>query len=180
MKMLALALIGATMLTAPAMAQSRPAYDARAAFAPFLPLIGKTWRGPGTGPDGASVEDVARWEWAIKGHAIRIVHAVNGGVYGGETLIAKEGDSYVFHYFTTGGFHTSGTITASAPGVIAIDQTVHGASNIGRLRSQGELGADGVYRVRTSTERDGAWVEVGGFDYREDPAAQVNLPDTPG
>ena len=176
MKTFAVVLACASLLTAPAVAQTRPAYSPQDAFAPFLPLVGKTWRGPGVGPDGASVEDVARWEWAIKGHAIRITHAVNGGVYGGETLIAREGDGYVFHYFTTGGFHTSGTIAATAPGVLTIDQTVHGASTIRRLRSRGEVGADGIYRVRTSTERDGAWIEVGGFDYREDPLAQVNLP----
>lgn len=176
MRTLVLALTAVALQSVPVLAQTRPAYDPRAAFAPFVPLIGKTWRGPGIGPDGADVEDVARWEWAIGGHAVRVTHAVNGGVYGGETLIAKEGDGYVFHYFTTGGFHTTGTITATAPGVLTIDQTVHGASTIRRLRSSGEVGADGVYRVRTSTERDGAWVEVGGFDYRPDPAAQVRLP----
>lgn len=164
------------VLTTPVMAQEAVAYDARAAFAPFTPLIGKTWRGQGVGPDGARVEDVARWEWAVGGHAVRVVHAVNGGVYGGETLIAKEGDGYVFHYFTTGGFHTTGTMTVSAPGVLTIDETVHGASTIQRLRSRAEMGADGTYRVRSLTERDGAWVEAGGFDYRQDATARVVLP----
>lgn len=160
----------------PATAQETSAYDARAAFAPFAPLIGNIWRGRGVGPDGASVEDVQRWDWAVGGHALRVSHAVNGGVYGGETLIAREGDAYVFHYFTTGGFHTTGTITPSAPGVFTIDETVHGASSVQRLRATGEIGADGVYRVRSSTQKDGAWVEVGGFDYRQDPTARVRLP----
>lgn len=160
----------------PASAQETSAYDARAAFAPFAPLIGNIWRGRGVGPDGASVEDVQRWDWAVGGHALRVSHAVNGGVYGGETLIAREGDAYVFHYFTTGGFHTTGTITPSAPGVFTIDETVHGASSVQRLRATGEIGADGVYRVRSSTQKDGAWVEVGGFDYRQDPTARVRLP----
>lgn len=38
------------------------------------------------------------------------------------------------------------------------------------------LGADGVYRVRSSTEQGDAWVEIGGFDYREDPSASLILP----
>lgn len=163
-------------LPIPAPAQDAAPYDARAAFAPFAPLIGKTWRGRGVGPDGAAVEDVQRWDWAVGGHALRVSHAVNGGVYGGETLIAREGDGYVFHYFTTGGFHTTGTITPSAPGVFVIDETVHGVSSVQHLRSSGEVGTDGVYRVRSSTRRDGAWAEVGGFDYRQDPTARVRLP----
>lgn len=179
MRTLVLALAAVAIQTAPGVAQTRPAHDPRAVFAPFVPLIGKTWRGSGVGPDGADVEDVARWDWAVGGHAVRVTHAVNGGVYGGETLIAREGEGFIFHYFTTGGFHTTGTISASAPGVFTIDQTVHGASSIRRLRSNGEVGADGVYRVRTSTEREGAWVETGGFDYRQDASARVILPEPP-
>lgn len=182
MKRLILTAVCAAALMTPAvatpvLAREGAAYDARAAFAPFTPLIGRTWRGQGVGPDGGRVEDVARWEWAVGGHAVRVVHAVNGGVYGGETLIVREGDGYVFHYFTTGGFHTTGAMTVSASGGLTIEETVHGASTIQRLRSRAELGADGVYRVRTSTEREGAWVEVGGFDYRQDSTGRVTLPD---
>ncbi len=182
--------LGALALTAAAlmggapdvgMAQDLPTSSAPAqAFAPFLPLIGKTWRGTNVTQEG--VGDVMRWDWAVGGHAVRIVHAVNGGVYGGETLIFPDKDSgqLIFHYFTTGGFHTTGVIRPTGPGAMEIEETVHGADGVEVLKSRATLGPDGVYRTRSLVERDGAWVEFGGFDYREDPAASVALPMVAG
>src|SRR5688572_30209681 len=55
---------------------------------PFAPLLGKTWKGEfkASTPE-KPVFDVARWERALNGRAIRVLHSVNEGVYGGETLI---------------------------------------------------------------------------------------------
>ena len=183
MKIVTLALAGVLAAAAPAAvaAQDLPVAAApQAAFAPFLPMIGKTWRGRHA--TQAGVEDVMRWDWAVGGHAVRIVHSVNGGVYGGETLIFPDKDSgqLIFHYFTTGGFHTTGVIRPVGDGTWEIDETVHGADSVEQLRSRGTLGADGVYRTRSLQERDGAWVEFGGFDYREDATAQVVLPTVGG
>ncbi len=168
---------------APATAQVAPVPEAAtgpAAYAPFEPMIGRSWRGTGTA--GAGVEDIQRWDWAIGGHAVRVVHSVNGGAYAGETLIFRDRDSgdFIFHYFTTGGFHTTGTMTPTGPGTFEVEETVHGAEGIEKLRSTAALGADGVYRVRSSTERDGRWVEVGGFDYQEDPSAAPVMPAVEG
>lgn len=167
---------------APATAQVAPVPEVApgpAAYAPFERMIGRSWRGTGTA--GAGVEDIQRWDWAIGGHAVRVVHSVNGGAYAGETLIFRDRDSgdYIFHYFTTGGFHTTGTMTPAGPGTFEIEETVHGADGIETLRSTAALGVDGVYRVRSRTERDGRGVEVGGFDYREDPSAMPVMPAAP-
>lgn len=175
----AAALMGAA--PAAVMAQELPTASAPAqAFAPFLPLIGKTWRGTNVTQEG--VEDVMRWDWAVGGHAVRIVHAVNGGVYGGETLIFPDKDSgqLIFHYFTTGGFHTTGVIRPTGSGAMEIDETVHGADGVEVLKSRATLGPDGVYRTRSLVERDGAWVEFGGFDYSQDAAARIILPMAAG
>ena len=55
---------------------------------------------------------------------------------------------------------------------------MHGIEGFGRLRSTLTMGEDGVHRSRTFMERDGAWVESGGFDYREDPDAVLTPPGT--
>ena len=180
-----LALLGAlTLLTGPAAATAQVASVPEtaagpAAYAPFERMIGRSWRGTGTA--GAGVEDIQRWTWALGGHAVRVVHSVNGGAYAGETLIFRDKDSggYIFHYFTTGGFHTTGTMTPVGAGGFEIEETVHGADGIERLRSTTAFGPDGVYQVRSTTERDGRWVEVGGFDYREDPSATPVMPAAP-
>ena len=183
MKRLMMMLAAAIAFLLPAAAWAQPAPlpgSAEEAYAPFLPLVGKTWRGAATAAEG--VEDIQRWDWAVGGHAVRVTHAVNGGVYGGETLIFRDKDSgqYIFHYFTSGGFHTTGVITPSAPGVFEIEEAVHGVDDLEALRSTGTLGSDGVYRVRGKVEKDGQWVESGGFDYREDASATVALPRRPG
>ncbi len=149
-------------------------------FAPLYPLIGRTWRGTGIGPD--AVEDVVRWEWAVGGHAVRAVHSVNGGVYGGETLIFPDRDSgqLIFHYFTSGGFHTTGAMTLAPTGELEVVETVHGLDGLEELRSTLVVQADGTYRTRGLVERDGEWVEFGGFDYRQDNDAVVVAPARAG
>lgn len=171
--------LGMAMLPLSAAAQPAPlpeAMSGRTAYAPFEVMVGKTWRGQGTGPDKA--EDIQRWEWAVGGHAVRIIHSVNGGVYAGETLIFRDKDSgnYIFHYFTTGGFHTTGVIRPTGAGAFEMDEAIHGVKGLEALKSTGVLGADGVYRTRAKMEKNGQWVEVGGFDYREDASAKVVMP----
>ena len=169
-------LIGALLLAgAPtaSVAQDLPAAEARSEdpFRPLFPLIGRSWRGTGVGPD--AVEDVARWDWAVGGHAVRVVHSVNGGVYGGETLIFPDRDSgqLIFHYFTSGGFHTTGAMRQTGPDVLEITEAVHGLDGLEQLRSTLTVGGDGTYRTRGLVEQDGQWVEFGGFDYRVDGSA---------
>ena len=171
---------GVAALTAalPVVAQDLPAAEARAEdpFRPLYPLIGRTWRGTGIGPD--AVEDVVRWEWAVGGHAVRAVHSVNGGVYGGETLIFPDRDTgaLIFHYFTSGGFHTTGVITSGEDGSLEIAEAVHGVDELENLRSTMRIAADGTYTTRGLVEREGQWVEFGGFDYRIDSTAVVVAP----
>lgn len=175
--LVASALIAPALSPTPVFAQQPPAAAApAAAFDVLRPLIGRTWRGQAVRQAG--VEDVARWDWALGGHAVRVVHAVNGGVYGGETLIFLDKDTggLVFHYFTTGGFHTTGTMKPSPSGGLDIEETVHGVDTIETLRSTAAIGDDGVYRTRSVKVTDAGTETFGGFDYRPDPAAVVVLP----
>ncbi|MGA0546575.1 copper chaperone PCu(A)C [Brevundimonas sp. VNH65] len=172
---LALAMAGAP---GAAVAQQAPAAapSVSSALDALRPMIGRTWRGAAVGQ--AVVEDVMRWDWALGGHAVRIVHAVNGGVYGGETLIFPDKDSggLIFHYFTTGGFHTTGTLAPAGAGVFDIVETVHGAEGVETLRSRATLGDDGVYRTRSLKVTEAGTETFGGFDYRPDPTGQPILP----
>jgi len=51
---------------------------------PLRPLLDKTWKGPfkRSTPD-KPVVDVMRWERALNGKAVRVLHSVNDGNYGG-------------------------------------------------------------------------------------------------
>lgn len=51
--------------------------------------------------DGVRRVDIQRWELALNGQAVRILHSINDGEYGGESLLVWDRDrrSLVFHYF---------------------------------------------------------------------------------
>src|SRR5262245_59431335 len=81
-------------------------------LAPLAPFVGKTWRGEfKNSTKEKPLFDVARWEVALKGKAVRCLHSVNDGIYGGESLIMwdPEKNALVAFYFTTAGFFTEGT-----------------------------------------------------------------------
>ena len=95
------------------------AVPARAELNPRLaalqPLVGKTWRGvfPSSTPE-KPVVDVSRFEAVLNGQAVRNLHSINDGQYGGESLIVWDEDTQtiVYYYFTTAGFRTTGTMQA--------------------------------------------------------------------
>lgn len=78
------------------------------------PFLG-SWRGEfKASTPQKPIVDVALWERALNGKAVRILHSVNDGAYGGETLVTwdAKSKSIVYHYFTTAGFQTKGTMKA--------------------------------------------------------------------
>src|SRR5688572_6704139 len=98
---------------------------------PFRPFLGKTWRGvfKNSTPE-KPVIDVARWERALNGKAIRVLHSVNNGSYGGESIIRwdKESKQLVYYYFTTAGFMTTGVMTVVDGKFVGIEKVIGGAN----------------------------------------------------
>lgn len=107
-----------------------------APMAPFEKFAGKTMRGTWTGDDGAQVVDINKGKMILNGRAFQGTHKIEGSTYGGRTIIfydeaAKE---YIYHYFTTGGFHTTGVITLTQTGFSATEK-VNGHPSILAVRS---------------------------------------------
>lgn len=131
-------LFGLGALTAPTIsAAGDKDADAYEPMAVFAKLAGRSWRGEGTGPNGQPIVDIARYEMILLGRAFQSTHKLEGGTYGGRTVYfydegAKE---YVFHYFTTAGFHTTGTIVPTENGFTAIE-TVNGHPEIDEVHSE--------------------------------------------
>jgi hypothetical protein len=143
---------------------------------PLRPMLEKTWRGPfkSSKPD-QPVVDVMRWERALNGKVVRVLHSINDGVYGGETIFrwdeAKQ--SVAYHYFTTAGFMTTGTLTCRE-GKFVSHEVVSGSSGgVTEVRATSELGADGTFVVRAEHLKDGVWQPGRETVYREDPGAKV-------
>lgn len=142
----------------------------------FRPLLGKTWRGEfkNSTPE-KPVVDIARWERALNGQAVRILHSINRGVYGGETLIfwSKEKGSLVYHYFTTAGFQTTGTMALADGKFTSLEQVAGDADGVTEVKATGEIRADGAFSNSSEYLKKGQWEPGHAATYREDPKAEV-------
>ncbi len=142
----------------------------------FRPLLGKTWRGEfkNSTPE-KPVVDIARWERALNGQAVRIQHSINRGAYGGETIIlwSAEKKSLVYYYFTTAGFMTTGTMVLTGGKYTSLEQVTGDAQGLTEVRATGEIRADGTMVTLSEYLKNGKWEPGHSATYREDPKAEV-------
>lgn len=140
------------------------------------PLIGKTWRGEfkNSTPE-RPVVDISRWERVLNGQAIRVTHSINNGEYGGETVIfwSEEKKSLAYHYVTTAGFQTSGTMSVYGTKFTSIEKVSGSSGGITEVRATGEIRSDGTLYIRSEYLKDGQWVPGRETTYREAPDAEV-------
>lgn len=144
----------------------------------FRPYLDKTWRGTGPGPQGGStMTDISRWERALNGQAIRTLHSVNDGEYGGESLIFWDAQkqTLVFFYFTTAGFYTQGTMSFDGASFVAHETVTGNQNGITEVRSTSEILADGRLHTKSEYLANGQWVPGHEFLYTEDPSAEVKF-----
>lgn len=145
---------------------------------PLAPLVGKTWRGELSGPEGEAPKiDVSRWERALNGKAVRVMHSVNDGEYGGETLIVwdQKTEQLVFFYFTTAGFRTEGTFRVEDGKFYSREVVEGNDQGITEVESISEVLPDGRLQGSTRYLRKGEWVEGHKVIYVEAPDADVVL-----
>jgi hypothetical protein len=140
------------------------------------PYLGRTWRGEmkNSTPE-KPVVDVARWERALNGQAIRVLHSINAGEYGGESLIfwSEEKKSLAYHYFTTGGFQTEGVATLEGGKLVSIEKVKGSKTGITEVKAIHELRPDGSMVSSAQYFKEGQWVPGHAATYREDPKAEV-------
>jgi hypothetical protein len=145
-------------LTGSAIAQNGLAENLQA----FKPFIGKTWKGEfkNSTPE-KPVFDVARWERALNGQAVRVTHSINNGEYGGESIIMwdEKKQSLVFYYFTTAGFYTSGTMKVENTKFISHEYVVGNQDGVTEVKGTGELTPDGKLISKSQYLKDGKWVD---------------------
>ncbi|NHO88172.1 hypothetical protein G8768_14485 [Pseudoteredinibacter isoporae] len=132
---------------------------------PFRGFVG-TWQASMTmGKDKPPVLDVSHWQIALNGKALKIVHSVNDGDYGGESFIFwdKKSSSYKSFYFTTADFYTEATITLEADNKFSVIEKVASSgeglsSGITKVKSTSEM-KDGRILVSTSYYKNGEWTK---------------------
>ncbi len=160
------------MSLAPAFAQDELAEPLK----PFKPYLGKTWKGKfANSTPEKPVYDVSRWERALNGQAIRVLHSINNGEYGGESLIFwdKEKQSLVYYYFTTAGFFTTGTMKFENNKMIGHEYVKGEAGGTTEVQSIGEITPDGKMISKAQYLKNGKWEAGHEIVYVEDASAQV-------
>jgi hypothetical protein len=163
----------ALAVTVPAAAEMNPKLE------PLRPLLGKTWKGVFPGSTPGKMVDVSRFELALNGQAVRNLHSINDGDYGGESLIIwdKAKDSLVYYYFTTAGYYTTGTMKAEAGGFVAHETVIGDADGITEVKSTSQVGPDGRLHVVSQYLKKGQWVDGRNMYYSEDKDAVVRFKD---
>jgi len=142
---------------------------------PLRPLLDKTWKGVfnGSKPEKPTV-DVAKWERALNGQAIRMLHSVNDGVYGGETLFlwdAKK-SSIVYYYFTTAGYMTTGTLEMKDGKMITFEEVQGEAGGVSAVRAANEFLPNGKFHVKAEYCKNGEWMLGHEVTYEPDSSAK--------
>jgi hypothetical protein len=145
-------------------------------LAPLEPLLGKTWKGTfkNSKPDHP-ITDVARWERALNGQAVRQVHSINAGIYGGETLFIwdEKKQAVAYYYFTTEGYMTTGTFQVKDGHFVTSEKVTGDADGVTEVRGTSEIQPDGKFHVKADYFKQGQWVPGHEVTYQEDPASEV-------
>jgi len=145
-------------------------------LAPLEPLLGKTWKGAfaNSKPDRPIV-DVAHWERALNGQAVRQVHSINKGAYGGETMFIwdEKKQTVAYYYFSTGGFMTTGTLQVKDGHIVTSEQVNGDADGVTEVRATSEIQPDGKFHVKAEYFKGGQWVLGHEVTYQEDSASEV-------
>ncbi len=156
------------------------AADEKPALNPHLamlePLLGKTWKGAfANSKPEKPVVDVIRWERALNGQAVRTLHSINDGVYGGETMFVwvEKKQAVTYYYFTTEGFMTTGTIESKDGHFITSEKVIGDADGITEVRSTSEISPDGKFHVLAEYCKKGKWVLGHEVTYSVDSSATV-------
>ncbi len=142
----------------------------------FQPLVGKTFKGEfADSTPEKPMFDVSRWERAMNGQAIRILHSVNDGHYGGETILMWDSKQkkVAFWYFTTAGFYTQGTMDVADKKWSSVEKVTGEEQGITEVKSTSEVSADGKLIVKSQYLRNGKWEQGHEINYVEAPDAKV-------
>jgi hypothetical protein len=142
----------------------------------FGPLLGKTFTGTFTNSTPEHpVIDVQKWERTLNGQAVRVLHSINQGAYGGETILIWDDQrkTIVYYYFTTGGFMTVGTFQVENGKFNSHEDVKGDADGVTEVRATSELLPNGKLHVRAEYLKNGQWTPGHECTYEVTPEAKI-------
>ena len=145
---------------------------------PLRPLLGKTFKGELKNSTAERpLVNVMRFERALNGQGVRIVHSINDGMYGGESMLVWDSprNSVVYGYFTTANFYTTGTMKFDKNTLIAHEKVVGNAGTITEVKSVFTLKEDGTLHSKAEHLKNGSWEAGPEIAYKRDDTAKVTF-----
>jgi hypothetical protein len=175
----ALVAMSAFCFAAPAQADA-PAGKA-GAYEPmsvFVPFDGRAYRAEWTDENGTFV-DIATYDMILNGRALQSTHRLQGLDYGGRTIFFwDEGaKKFVYHYFTTGGFHTHGTAIFVGDR-LTTEEKVEGHDTIASVKSSSTFRPDEIVVEVVYVGKDGTETSDGKRVYKPTADPGPLFPDT--
>lgn len=146
----------------------------------FRPFLDSHWEGDLTEPGKEKkMIDRSVWSRALNGQAIKTMHSINDGEYGGETMIFwdQKQKKIAYYYFTTAGFYTHGTMTynAATKTIEALEKVENNAQGITLVRSSSVLDEKGRLTVNSEYLQKGKWVKGHSALYKRVPKTEVKF-----
>lgn len=146
----------------------------------FRPFLNSHWEGDLTEPGKEQkMIDRSSWSRALNGQAIKTVHSINDGEYGGETMIFwdQKQKKIAYYYFTTAGFYTHGTMTynPATQSIEALENVENNAQGITQVRSHSVLDKSGKLEISSEYLQNGKWVKGHGALYKRVPHTEVKF-----
>ena len=145
---------------------------------PLRPYLNQHWLGDLTQPGAADkMIDRSLWSRALNGQAIKTVHSINDGQYGGESFIFwdETKQSLADYYFTISGFYTHGTMEFNTQSgeIVALENVENNQNGITQVKSFSRIMPDGTLETKSSYLQNGNWVDGHSATYK--PVAQQQI-----
>ena len=145
---------------------------------PLEPYIGKTYKGEfANSTPEKPIFDIQYWERILNGNGVKIIHSVNDGEYGGESIIMWDliSNSFKSWYFTTAGFYTVATVTFEDNKMIFIEDVTGNQNGITQVKSTLELLSNGNMHTKAHYLVNGEWQDGHEISYKEDSKVKVKF-----
>ena len=121
------------------------------------------------------VIDIQTWERVLNGNGIKIIHSVNNGEYGGESIIMwdEKLEKLVSWYFTTAGFYTQAEVQVGDNKISVIEKVKGSQNGISEVKSTTDFFLNGDKETKAHYLQNGKWIEGHSIFYKESPQSKV-------
>ena len=121
------------------------------------------------------ISEVIHFKRILNGQAVRIVHSINEGEFGGETIITWNQKNNVLEsiYFSTGGTIEHSVVTIKDNTIIFIEDVSNNKNSIKKVKNTYHLNRYGQLKKETKYYLNNMWVFSHSANYSESKSSEI-------